>query len=107
MGSQESDTTERLSLSHGKNPTISMKQRQEIIAQDHAHLPHVSSFLWERILVHGTFFFFSFLFCFVLFWLCHVACGVLVPQPGIKPTAPALEVQGLNHWTAGEVLVAS
>ena len=64
MGSQESDTTERLSLSHGKNPTISMKQRQEITAQDHAHLPHVSSFLWERILVHGTFFFF--VICFVL-----------------------------------------
>ena len=81
-----------------------MKQRQEITAQDHAHLPHVSSFLWERILVHGTFFF---RFSFVLFWLRHVACGILVPQPGIKPTAPALEVQGLNHWTAGEVLVAS
>ena len=65
MGSQESDTTERLSLSRGKNPTISMKQRQEIIAQDHAHLPHVSRFLRERIRVHGTFF--LFVFCFVLF----------------------------------------
>ena len=50
---------------------------------------------------------FFFRFSFVLFWLRHVACGILVPQPGIKPTAPALEVQGLNHWTAGEVLVAS
>ena len=65
MGSQESDTTERLSLSRGKNPTISMKQRQEIIAQDHAHLPHVSRFLRERIRVHGTFFcLFFVLFCF-------------------------------------------
>ena len=68
MGSQELDTTERLSLSHGRNPTISMKHRQEIIAQDHAHLPHVSSFLQERILVHGILFvcLFSFFGFFVL-----------------------------------------
>ena len=33
----------------------------------------------------------------------HVACGILVPQPGIKPTPPALEMQSLNHWTNREV----
>ena len=27
----------------------------------------------------------------------HAACRTLVPQPGIKPVSPALEVQGLNH----------
>ena len=28
---------------------------------------------------------------------------VLVPQPGIKPMPPAVEVQSLNHWTSREV----
>ena len=30
----------------------------------------------------------------------HAASGILVPGPGIKPTPPEMEVQGLNHWTA-------
>ena len=40
------------------------------------------------------------LFCF---WLCHTACRILVPQPGIKPAPPALEAWSLNHWTTREV----
>ena len=32
-----------------------------------------------------------------------MACGILVPQPGIKPTPPAVEAQSRNHWTAREV----
>ena len=39
--------------------------------------------------------------CFILslfFRLCHVACGILVSRPGIKPVPPALEVQSPNHW---------
>ena len=32
-----------------------------------------------------------------------MACGILVPQPGIKPVPPAVEVQSLNNWTAREV----
>ena len=28
------------------------------------------------------------------------ACGILVPQPGIRPTQTALEAQSLNCWTA-------
>ena len=43
-------------------------------------------------------------FFFLIFWPRHAACGILVPQPGIKPTPPALEAQSLNHWTAREVL---
>ena len=31
------------------------------------------------------------------------ACGILLPQPGIKPMPFALEAQGLNHWTTREV----
>ena len=25
------------------------------------------------------------------FWPCHLACGILVPQPGIEPGSPELE----------------
>ena len=32
-----------------------------------------------------------------------MACGILIPQPGIEPTPPALEAWNLNHWTAREV----
>ena len=42
---------------------------------------------------------------FIYFWPPHVACGILVLQPGIKPTSPALEAGSLNHWTAREVPV--
>ena len=31
-----------------------------------------------------------------------IACRILVPKPGIKPTAPALEAQSLNHRTTRE-----
>ena len=33
----------------------------------------------------------------------YVACGILVPQPGIEPVPPALEEQSLNCWTTKEV----
>ena len=39
---------------------------------------------------------------FYLFLLNHVTCGILVPQPGIEATPPALGVQSLNHWTTRE-----
>ena len=52
-----------------------------------------------------------FLFCFVLrcylfvyFWPCPVACRILFPRPGIKPSTSAVKVQSLNnHWTTREV----
>ena len=31
------------------------------------------------------------------------ACGILVPQPGIRPVPSALEAQSLNHWTVRKV----
>ena len=61
----------------------------------------------------GHFFFSDSLFCHILaqfvylylfiftFW--HVACGILVPWPGIEPMPPALGAQNLNHWTTREV----
>ena len=52
-------------------------------------------------------------FCHCLFYLfyfiiifrrpCHGACGILVPQTGIEPVPPAMEVRSPNHWTTGKV----
>ena len=39
----------------------------------------------------------------LFFWLHHAACRILVPGPRIEPMLPAVEAQGLNHWTTGEV----
>ena len=41
------------------------------------------------------------------FFLDHTvqhACGILVPQPDIKPMPHAVEAQSLNHWTSRESL---
>ena len=43
------------------------------------------------------------LFYFILFYFGHEACGILVPQPGIEPGPPAVELWSPNHWTAREV----
>ena len=43
------------------------------------------------------------LFLLFIFWPCQVACGILVPQPGIKPVPTALRSWSLNHQTAREV----
>ena len=43
-------------------------------------------------------------FLFFFFWLCCMACGILVPQPGIKPRPTAVKALSLNHWTAKEFL---
>ena len=39
----------------------------------------------------------------MFFWLRHIVCGILVPPTGMEPTAPAVGVQSLNHWTTEEV----
>ena len=38
-------------------------------------------------------------------WPCHTTCGILVPQPGIKPMSLALEAQSLNHSIVQEVSI--
>ena len=40
----------------------------------------------------------------ILFFFWLKACGILVPQPGIKPVALASEAESPNHWAAGEFL---
>ena len=47
------------------------------------------------------------LFLVLLFFVRGVTpcdIGILVPQPGIKLTPPALEGQSVNHWTVRKVL---
>ena len=44
----------------------------------------------------------GFLFVFQIFWHGCSACGILVPQPGIKSEPLALEATSLNHWTTRE-----
>ena len=34
--------------------------------------------------------------CVCVFWPHQAACGILVPQPGIKPKPPALAAWSLN-----------
>ena len=43
-------------------------------------------------------------FPFLSFLPHHAACGILVPQPWIKPMPPAVEAWSPKHWTAREVL---
>ena len=62
---------------------------------------------WLSMHIHTTCFIvchFYILF-FPIFWPDQVACGILVPQPGIKLTSSALEAQSPNHWTTREVLL--
>ena len=42
---------------------------------------------------------------FLCFWPPPVACGILVPRPGIEPQALGSEVQSPNHRTARELAI--
>ena len=72
---------------------------------DYVLLKRLHSFSVAPFNYYNFFFFFFLLFDFNVFiyWPCHVACGILVPQPGVEPAPPAVEVQSLNHWTTKEV----
>ena len=37
------------------------------------------------------------------FLLLSMACGILIPPPGMEPGPPAFGTQSLNHWTSREV----
>ena len=55
---------------------------------------------FQTFQILGTLFFiYSFFFFFFPFWSYRVTWGILVPQPGIEPIPPAVEVCSLNHWT--------
>ena len=40
---------------------------------------------------------------FFFFFFCCLTRGILIAQPGIKPTPPAVEPWSLNHYTTREV----
>ena len=47
-------------------------------------------------------------FCFVLFlfsWPHQMACGILVPRPGVEPVPLAVKMLSPNHWTSSEFQV--
>ena len=52
----------------------------------------------------ATLFLFIYLF---IFWSCHAACEILVPQPGIELMSPVLKAWSLKHWMIREVPVAT
>ena len=47
--------------------------------------------------------FFSLFFYLIYFCPHHMACGTLVPLPGIKPMPAALGAGSLNHWITRKV----
>ena len=40
----------------------------------------------------------SYSYLFIYFFPHHMACGIFIPWPGIKPVSLALEARSLNHW---------
>ena len=44
----------------------------------------------------------SLLILVIYLWPSHVACGILVLQPGIEPWPSVVKGQGVSHWTARE-----
>ena len=60
--------------------------------------------LWKKCLFnYSAHFKYGLFWGSLLFWPCHAAFGILVPQPGVEPVSPAVEAWGLNHCTAWEV----
>ena len=45
----------------------------------------------------------SFFFFLIYFWSHYLACGILVPQPGVEPMHPTVKARSLNHWITVEV----
>ena len=60
-------------------------------------LPPFHSFVY-KLLLSLPLSLLPFFFC-----LTSMACGILVPQPGIEPVPPAVKAQSLNPWTTREV----
>ena len=60
-----------------------------------------SRYMYSSTSCFSFFFFFIFIFSF---WPCLMACGILVPRPGIEPGPLAVKVWSPNHWTTREFL---
>ena len=42
---------------------------------------------------------------FIYFWLLHMACRILAPQPGLEPVPPAVEEQSFDHWGKSQYII--
>ena len=74
------------------------------------HVLMDSFILW--VIIHCFFHFdaqiissFCFVIIFFFFWLCSMACQILVPWRGIKPVSRAVEAWSPNYWAARELPV--
>ena len=54
-------------------------------------------------LLFSTFFLLPFFFFFKLFWVCHMACGILVPRLGFEPRPTAVKAGRPNNWPANSL----
>ena len=61
---------------------------------DRIYLPPLKHFLCYLFLLY-----FWLLLFFLILWVWHMARGILVAQPRMEPTSPAMEAWSLNHWT--------
>ena len=82
-----------LSMSHRPQTEWSLHQRNAIQYHTSLHFSSVSQ------ISHSTYLFF--------FGWHRVAYGTLVPQAGIEPASPAVEVWSPNHWSDREVPLVS
>ena len=60
----------------------------------------VTGILLPFLFMHFIYYFY--LFIYFNFWPCCVACGILVPQPGIEPAPLAVKAESPNHWATRE-----
>ena len=90
-GVAESDTTEQLNWTELKCQSLREKPGKNMV---YIHQAAVRSIRLDvcRAIKMGLFFNFFF------FWLYHVACRILDPQPMV----PTMEEWSLNHWTTRE-----
>ena len=50
--------------------------------------------------LHSLFLYEIYFIYLFTFWLHHVVCGILVPQPVIQPAPLAMKAWNLNYWMA-------
>ena len=76
------------------------KEEHETGQKPEPHEPYSNPTFLSGVLLAFSFFK---VFIYLCLFVGHTACGILVPQPRIKPVPPALEAPSLNYWTTREV----
>ena len=81
-------------------PSLSRRRWETATVESNSSSHHTSCSAGEGLPASALF------LCF-LFWLCHTACDMLVPQPGIEPQPSTVRAWSPNHWTVKEFLTMS